>query len=125
MGFIPARANRVIVVNRLSESINLGKNQGSYIMISRQISKNKPARIFMIVTLISIIALLSACQTTPQWAPYDGDSSRVYPEKNWHMVQTPEQISWSSIKLAEAHAYSQKIGSAAVMIVDDGIVFVL
>ena len=76
----------------------------------------------MIVTLISIIALLSACQTTPQWAPYDGDSRSVYPEENWHMVQTPEQIGWSSIKLAEAHAYSEKIGSAAVMIVDDGVV---
>ena len=83
---------------------------------------NKPARIFVLLLAILTSALLIACQTTPQWAQYDGDSGQVYPEENWQKNDTPGRLGWSSKKLAEARAYSEAIGSAAVMIVDDGIV---
>ncbi len=84
--------------------------------------ENKPARIFVLLIAILTSGLLIACQTTPQWVPYDGDSGQVYPEENWQKTDTPGRLDWSSKKLAEARAYSEAIGSAAVMIVDDGVV---
>ena len=83
---------------------------------------NKAARILVLQIAIFLFGLLTACQTTPQWAPYEGDSGKVYPEVNWQKTDTPQRLEWSSEKLAEARAYSEKIGSAAVMIVDDGVV---
>lgn len=69
-----------------------------------------------------IFSLLSACQTSPKWIPYEGKRDQLYPGKHWHKVEAPEELGWSSEKLAEARAYSKKIGSTAVMIVDDGVV---
>lgn len=66
--------------------------------------------------------LLAACQTAPKWIPYEGESGDLYPGEHWHKAKTPEQLGWSSAKLAEARAYSKQIGSSAVMIVDDGVV---
>ncbi|MGD9056236.1 MAG: serine hydrolase [Desulfobacterales bacterium] len=72
--------------------------------------------------IILVISLLSACQTTPKWIPYEGKSGELYPGEHWQKTETPEQLGWSSEKLAEARAYSKQIGSDAVMIVDDGVV---
>jgi len=83
---------------------------------------NIPDRNYVLLIALFVFALLTACQTTPQWAPYDSDSGKVYPEMNWQKVQLPDRLGWSSEKLAGARAYSEKIGSAAVMIVDDGVV---
>lgn len=69
-----------------------------------------------------VFGLLSACQTSPKWAPYDGKIAELYPGQHWQKAEIPEQLGWSSEKLAEARAYSKKIGSAAVMIVDGGVV---
>jgi CubicO group peptidase (beta-lactamase class C family) len=69
-----------------------------------------------------VVCLLAACQTQPKWAVYEGIPGRLYPGELWQKAQTPEQIGWSSEKLAEARAYSKQIGSAAVMIVDGGVV---
>ena len=88
----------------------------------KKILSNKPACIFVLQIAVCVFGLLTACQTIPQWAPYDGESGKVYPEVNWQKTDTPERVGWSSEKLAEARAYSEMIGSAAVMIVDDGIV---
>jgi CubicO group peptidase (beta-lactamase class C family) len=71
---------------------------------------------------ILAIGLLAACQTAPKWNPYDGESSELYPGEHWQKAETPTQLGWSSAKLAEARAYSKQIGSAAVMIVDNGVV---
>jgi CubicO group peptidase (beta-lactamase class C family) len=46
----------------------------------------------------------------------------MYPGGTWQEAATPEQLGWSSDKLAKAREYSERIGSAAVMIVDDGLV---
>lgn len=69
-----------------------------------------------------VFIFLTACQTSPQWTPHETENSRLYPGKHWHKVEAPEQLGWSSERLAEARAYSKQIGSAAVMIVDDGVV---
>ncbi len=75
---------------------------------------------------ISIIGLLMtvlvACQTTPHWAPYEGSNQESYPGEHWQKVQTPEELGWSSEKLAAAREYSKTIDTAAVMIVDNGVV---
>jgi CubicO group peptidase (beta-lactamase class C family) len=97
--------------------------QSRDIMHSKEIRKEKKlAWIFVLVISSFLAALLTSCQTTPQWVPYDGVTGKVYPEENWQKAETPEQLGWSSEKLAEARVYSEKIGSAAVMIVDDGVV---
>ena len=46
----------------------------------------------------------------------------VYPGEEWVWADRPESLGWSSEKLAEAQSYSETIGTAAVMIVDDGVV---
>ena len=69
-----------------------------------------------------VFSLLTACQTSAQWAPFEGQKGGGYPGQHWQKAQTPEQLGWSSEKLIEARAYSKKIGSSAVMIVDDGVV---
>jgi len=51
-----------------------------------------------------------------------GGEAGIYPGETWQRATSPEQLGWSSEKLAAARAYSEKIGSAAVMIVDDGVV---
>jgi hypothetical protein len=69
-----------------------------------------------------VLSLLAACQAPPKWVLYEDMPGKVYPGECWPKVKAPEQLGWSSQKLAEARAYSKKIGSAAVMIVDDGVV---
>ncbi|MCK4450739.1 MAG: serine hydrolase, partial [Anaerolineae bacterium] len=75
-----------------------------------------------IVVIFVVLLVLTACAPKPNWAPSDTASEEVYPGEIWQKAETPEQLGWSSEKLAAARAYSEKIGSAAVMIVDDGIV---
>ena len=48
--------------------------------------------------------------------------SAVYPGTDWSWASSAESLGWSSAKLAVAQAYSERIGSAAVMIVDDGVI---
>ena len=69
-----------------------------------------------------VFSLLTACQRSPKWTYYEGGSGGLYPGQHWQKAETPEQLGWSSEKLAEARAYSKKIGSSAVMIVDNGVV---
>ena len=68
------------------------------------------------------LCLLSACETAPNWSLYDGESQGVYPVETWAKVASPEDLGWSSEVLAEARAFSEEIGSTAVMIVQDGVV---
>ena len=76
------------------------------------------------VVLCSVI-LLGLVAT--YWIPftcvtYAGETAGVYPGKRWQRTATPGQLGWSSEKLVAARAYSEQIGSAAVMVVDDGTV---
>jgi CubicO group peptidase (beta-lactamase class C family) len=72
--------------------------------------------------LVFIFALIVACTTPTKWDIYEGPAKESYPGEHWQKAATPAQLGWSSEKLALARAYSKNIGSAAVMIVDDGIV---
>lgn len=66
-----------------------------------------------------MLSLFFAC---PALSGEVTDGSPVYPEERWEKAVSPEQLGWSSEKLAAARAYSERIGSAAVFIVDDGVV---
>lgn len=50
------------------------------------------------------------------------DKPGAFPGPGWDKIKDPELLGWSSSKLAAARRYSEQIGSAAVMIVEDGIV---
>jgi CubicO group peptidase (beta-lactamase class C family) len=85
----------------------------------------------LLLGVVALTLLLAGCgqpaasptpTAEPEIAPYDGTSKEVYPGKVWLKATTPEQLGWFSEKLAKAREYSERIGSAAVMIVDDGIV---
>lgn len=45
-----------------------------------------------------------------------------FPGETWTKVAAPEDMGWSSSRLAEAQAFSERIGSTAVMIVQHGAV---
>jgi len=49
-------------------------------------------------------------------------ASQVWPGEEWQVADSPEGLGWSSDKLDKAKAYSEKIGTAALMIVEDGVV---
>ena len=49
-------------------------------------NENIPTRICVLLIATLLFALLTACQTTLQWVPYDGESGKVYPEANWQMA---------------------------------------
>jgi|GEM_PF-302582 len=50
------------------------------------------------------------------------DKPGGFPGSGWQKISNPELLGWSSNKLAAARIYSKQIGSAAIMIVEDGIV---
>ena len=45
-----------------------------------------------------------------------------YPGLHWRQLSKPEELGWSSQKLAVAKAYADSLDTVAVMIVDDGVV---
>ncbi len=51
-----------------------------------------------------------------------GAAHNEYPGKHWTQAAKPEDRGWSSDKLAAAKAYADSIDTAAVVIVDDGII---
>ena len=49
-------------------------------------------------------------------------SQHRYPGKNWQQARSPEELGWSSEKLKRARKYSEAIGSAAVMVIVNGLI---
>ena len=45
----------------------------------------------------------------------------VFPGEEWDWAESPETLGWSAEKLAKAEEYAERIGSAAVMIIDNGV----
>ena len=75
--------------------------------------------------LISVFILwlsLAACAPKPIWVSHEWTGEGVYPGEHWQKIESPEQIGWASEKLQLVQEYSKEIGSAAVMIVYDGVV---
>lgn len=85
-------------------------------------ARNHGTRFLGISVLLLQLTWMIACQSTPQWAPFNGSNQEAYPGQHWQKAKTPEQLGWSSEKLAVAREYSKTIDTAAVMIVDNGVV---
>ena len=52
----------------------------------------------------------------------DGAAGDAFPGKTWQVSANPGDLGWSPAKLARVRDFSERIGSAAVVIVDDGTV---
>lgn len=77
---------------------------------------------YTIFLMVAIIFASTACQMSPRWEPFEGKLTGVYPGEKWQKVKSPESLGWSTEKLAEARKFAEKIDTAAVMIVDNGVV---
>ena len=86
--------------------------------------------LLIIITLTSLSILLSAFasdgvsdEAPPRSVVVPSDApNEAFPRAEWTWAESPEALGWSSEKLSEARAYADSIGTAAMMIVDDGIV---
>jgi CubicO group peptidase (beta-lactamase class C family) len=74
------------------------------------------------MTLMMVTGLVLAGCAWPAPTPSALPGAAVYPDGDWAWADSPESAGWSSAKLDVAQAYAERIGSAAVMIVDDGVV---
>ena len=72
--------------------------------------------------ILALLFVLSACQAPQQWSAYECAAGDAFPAETWAKVDRPEDIGWSSERLAEAQAHATSIGSTAVMVVKSGIV---
>ena len=79
-------------------------------------SSNWPKRLKAAAVLASVLVGLTTLLSLPALA------QKRYPGKHWEKAGSPEELGWSSEKLRLAREYSEKIGSSAVMIIDDGII---
>ena len=71
--------------------------------------------------LICAVVMLGCILTGCSRPVGGGDvAQRAYPSEEWETLSSPGDAGWSLEKLARVRAYSEEIGSAAVMIVDDG-----
>ena len=75
-----------------------------------------------LIAVCIVLMSLAACAPKPIWVSLERKSEGAYPGEHWQKIESPEQLGWSSEKLQLAQEYSKKIGSAAVMIVYDGVV---
>lgn len=74
-----------------------------------------------LVALMIVVGLMLVGCGAPAATPSGPSDSAVYPGADWTWADIPENMGWSSEKLALAQAYAERIGSAAVMSVDDGV----
>jgi CubicO group peptidase (beta-lactamase class C family) len=72
--------------------------------------------------ILLALFMTAGCQKSPEWTQHTDLPRPIYPGELWSKAASPESLGWSSSKLAEARAYAATIDTAAVMIVDDGVV---
>jgi CubicO group peptidase (beta-lactamase class C family) len=68
-----------------------------------------------------VIVIASQVAGATEKKPH-GFAHNEYPGQHWTQVKKPEDRGWSSDKLAAAKAYADSIDTAAVVIVDDGVI---
>ena len=78
---------------------------------------NKTIQVSVTVKILFVLFLSFTCPNIPE-----ANAEKRYPGQHWQKAESPEALGWSSDKLASVRAYSKTIDSAAVMIIDDGIV---
>jgi CubicO group peptidase (beta-lactamase class C family) len=88
--------------------------------VERRMSESMRLRV--VLCSVILLGLVATYWIPPTCVTYAGEAAGVYPGKSWQRTATPGQLGWSSEKLVAARAYSEQIGSAAVMVVDDGTV---
>ena len=74
---------------------------------------------------IAVLLLLFISTLSTSVAARPGEENqdeKVFPDASWPVAVSPEDLGWSTAKLKKAKVFSNRIGSAAVMIVDNGIV---
>jgi CubicO group peptidase (beta-lactamase class C family) len=67
------------------------------------------------------LVIVIASQVAGAGEKHHGLSPNEYPRQHWTQVR-PEDRGWSSDKLAAAKAYADSIDTAAVIVVDDGVI---
>jgi len=87
----------------------------------------------LIVLIVVGVLFLSACaqpegvalvitEVEEKMATEVPPAAEFWPDEEWQAADSPEEMGWSSEKLENAKAYSEKLGTAALMIVEDGVV---
>ena len=84
---------------------------GNFQMIMMS-AKSLKSRVFAVLSFVAL-----AVVAVPAAA---GEATDTYPGENWQMLADPGAAGWSAEGLTAARRLSQQIGSAAVMIVQDG-----
>jgi CubicO group peptidase (beta-lactamase class C family) len=59
---------------------------------------------------------------TQDWEIWNNSSQTVFPQENWLRYETPEEAGWSTSKLSAVHEVSDRAGSAAVMVIYNGVI---
>lgn len=72
--------------------------------------------------LKTVFVLVAVLQVSQGYGKGPSPAHNVYPGKHWTQAGKPEDRGWSSEKLAAAKAYADSIDTAAVVIVDDGVI---
>ncbi len=84
------------------------------------------ARVLRVALLGAVAAfsipLSTAARPAVDWVPYGGQGTEIYPEESWAKAARPEDLGWSSEGLAAARAFSERIGTTALMLVKGGVV---
>ena len=71
---------------------------------------------------IFILLFFLALNLGQSQAQVQGSPSDEYPAKRWKQLAKPEDRGWSTERLAAAKAYADSLDTAAVIVVDDGII---
>jgi hypothetical protein len=75
-------------------------------------------RVLAVLALLALLLGVLGCNVGPFADGAQGvtasEAAGVYPGRAWQQAKTPEELGWSSEKLAQAQAYAEKIGSAHV-----------
>ena len=89
---------------------------------SVEMRMSESIRLRVVLCSVILLSFVATYWIPPTCVTYAGEAAGVYPGKSWQRMASPEQLGWSSEKLDAARAYSEQIGSAAVMVVYDGTV---
>lgn len=74
------------------------------------------------MVLVWLLAIALACAGCGSRSAAPTAAVEVYPGAEWSYAERPTDLGWSTEKLELARKYAESIGSAAVMVVDDGVV---
>jgi CubicO group peptidase (beta-lactamase class C family) len=89
-------------------------------MIDPMVGSRQPQTRWLLTCYFLVIVIAS--HSAGAGEKHHGLSPNEYPRQHWTQVKKPEDRGWSSDRLAAAKAYADSIDTAAVIIVDDGVI---